>query len=685
MPRKHELSPGDGKVELDPTNVEHRDQSQPETRRVQETHRTDTDDVSDMSSMESANAVPTAGNPVSDMADAGGNAGGGSSSMSKLQGALRRSAHRGADEAADVAAGALHAGVRGLRNLPQTAVRVMGRAFGPVGAVFTRAGHGVADALNVSYGVGNGVVAAFLALALGSGAFLAGSAGGFNPALLSAYDPCIWEVAAEASSQYGAAENKIPESLNGHPLGDVYTVCVNLDTYGYPAASVQHQWQEEWKDAGRKMTNELPTINGRYLVATTNKYGAMGDAIDFYLDDGTIIPCIRAEAKSEKETDYDHNPANEWGHQDGRCIIEFQWCTGSGYDKYGTNPGKNYFEELGGHRVAGWTNRGPAAGSDGSIIGGAGGASNAAGAADAANGMDECGQRQSFADNSSAAAAMASISYSKHVTLGEGYRCSALYKKVHDEVTSYPGSYYCSCDFAVGTAVRWSGTDIEFPTNPASEIHRYLVNSPKWEKVSDDAMNFDDIQPGDVCSTDGHVAMYIGEEIVSQVYESTLKGTDADLGKPDANQVWAQASNQNRGNDSHPLSRPPCLDTGVSPNMEVYRCVKPDGSDKYNDIAIAGVTSLNSASVPACECEVVAPKPADDQKDEDAADEGGDQSGDGDGNTGGEGEQEGTDEGAGDDNVDGNVTASILFGDDGLSFIDLLKGRIGEILHTSGS
>lgn len=525
----------------------------------------------------------------------------------ELMGRLGRGASTGAHEAADVAAGAAGAATQGIKNLPQTAKHALGRAFGPVGAAFTRAGGSVANILHVPRAVGNGLVSLALLGLLGGGLMLT-SGNGFNHAWFTDYDECVWVEAAEASSSYGSAENVIPE-----PYGDEYTVCVPYDTYSY--GYTQGELQDYWRAQGAEVTDETPSIGGRYMVATTLKYGNVGDQVDFYLDDGTVIPVIISDIKNESDPG-----CNEWGHNDGHCVLEFQYHSGMGYDVGKGNP-QNYVPGLNGHRVAGWTNLGKNVLSDGSVVSGAGNATNSAANKSAMDALDECGKRTTFADNSSAAAAMASYSYSKHATLGEGYAGTELWLKVFHEI--FPGDpWERSCDRGVATAVRWSGTDMDFPVGATGNQLSYLNTSPKWEKVSSNGAEFektDQVQPGDVFVMNGHIKMWVGNDIIQQVYESTVKGTDGDLGAPTDDMVYCEASiGHGQGSAD---SRAPCFSNWMCSDdnrdpYQVFRCVDPDESDEFSDIAIAGVTSSNSASVAACECTVVPQEEATDPGDD---------------------------------------------------------------------
>lgn len=87
-------------------------------------------------------------------------------------------------------------------------------------------------------------------------------------------------------------------------------------------------------------TEGFAVINGRYVIACTTTYGNVGDYVDWYKEDGTIIPSIIGDIKSRGDAG-----CNEWGHQNGNCIVEFvvdkyQWyksATGVAHANPGTD------------------------------------------------------------------------------------------------------------------------------------------------------------------------------------------------------------------------------------------------------------------------------------------------------------------------------------------------------------
>lgn len=81
-------------------------------------------------------------------------------------------------------------------------------------------------------------------------------------------------------------------------------------------SSMQYKLKEK---AGMNFDSEgFGIINGRYVIACTTTFGQVGDYIDFYLKNGKILKCIIGDIK--RQTD---KGANMWGHDSGKCMIEF--------------------------------------------------------------------------------------------------------------------------------------------------------------------------------------------------------------------------------------------------------------------------------------------------------------------------------------------------------------------------
>lgn len=96
-------------------------------------------------------------------------------------------------------------------------------------------------------------------------------------------------------------------------------------------SSMQYKLRQE---AGMNFDSEgFGKIGGRYVIACTTTFGGVGDYVDFYQEDGLILECIIGDIKNQNDAG-----CNEWGHQNGRCIIEFVVDRNSWYPSH-ANPG----------------------------------------------------------------------------------------------------------------------------------------------------------------------------------------------------------------------------------------------------------------------------------------------------------------------------------------------------------
>lgn len=185
-------------------------------------------------------------------------------------------------------------------------------------------------------------------------------------------------------------------------------------------------------------------------------------------------------------------------------------------------------------------------------------------------------------DNTSLAAAAVSFAWP---TKAQSYNNGTnLYQVVHDSI--FPTDYiYKACDRTVASAVRWSGTDDEYPRgNTASQL-RYLETSSKWEKVgAASSLTIDDLLPGDIFCLNGHTFMYVGESAIQSAYTGEAEaGSNSVSGSlnersPACDKSTTSILNRN-GQDWN--------GRGV---YNVYRCTNPDKSSTYSSIG-SGVTN----------------------------------------------------------------------------------------------
>ena len=145
-----------------------------------------------------------------------------------------------------------------------------------------------------------------------------------------------------------------------------------------------------------------------------------------------------------------------------------------------------------------------------------------------------------------------------------------------------------SCDRGVATAVRWSGSDDDYPAGDTTQQGQYLSTSPKWERVIDHYADSDysKLKPGDifVTKTNGHTFMFTGVEATMEMHPKAVEGSDnvsASFGERSPGiSVMGDYAKQ----DTRPY--------------DVYRLVKSDNSDKYTNLGtIDGVIDSNGGGV----------------------------------------------------------------------------------------
>ena len=89
--------------------------------------------------------------------------------------------------------------------------------------------------------------------------------------------------------------------------------------YGkWSKGSAQRTLSEQWAAAGKTSNRGIATLNNRYLVAVSPKFGTVGENIDVCLDNGVVIPCTIADAKGG-------DAKSEWGHTFGKAVDIIEW------------------------------------------------------------------------------------------------------------------------------------------------------------------------------------------------------------------------------------------------------------------------------------------------------------------------------------------------------------------------
>ena len=158
------------------------------------------------------------------------------------------------------------------------------------------------------------------------------------------------------------------------------------------------------------------------------------------------------------------------------------------------------------------------------------------------------------------------------------------------------GSHYTrGCDFVVCTICRTSGYDKKVPFSLQEKQKKYFgygKYSPKttrWKKIGKYKLGYENsgkMQPGDIVVTGNHIWMYVGHDIIMEVYNNYLRGTDADKGVPAASSAWVSGS--------YHTSFSACICTrkqALASSGTVYRCVSPQQKVVFSTYARTGAVT----------------------------------------------------------------------------------------------
>lgn len=99
-------------------------------------------------------------------------------------------------------------------------------------------------------------------------------------------------------------------------LGSVATY-TNIPYINWDESSDSYKMIQLWKSKGSKITNGVCTIDGLYMIAVLEKFGHVGDELLIKTSEGKTLPCVVMDIKRSTDPG-----ANEWGHNEGQCIIE---------------------------------------------------------------------------------------------------------------------------------------------------------------------------------------------------------------------------------------------------------------------------------------------------------------------------------------------------------------------------
>ena len=110
-----------------------------------------------------------------------------------------------------------------------------------------------------------------------------------------------------------------------------------IHTYmGWQKVTMKGSQQYAFREAaGMTFDSEgFAVVDNRYVIACTTTFGNIGDYVDFYQIDGTVVPCIIGDFKNQNDAG-----CNVYGHLNGECIVEFVVDQNSWYGNGHANPG----------------------------------------------------------------------------------------------------------------------------------------------------------------------------------------------------------------------------------------------------------------------------------------------------------------------------------------------------------
>lgn len=78
----------------------------------------------------------------------------------------------------------------------------------------------------------------------------------------------------------------------------------------------------------------IVTYGGYFCGALTSTYGKVGDMMLIVQEDNVVYPVIMADTKNQSDSG-----CNKWGHQGGKCVVEFEILSSYRKSLYGTSGG----------------------------------------------------------------------------------------------------------------------------------------------------------------------------------------------------------------------------------------------------------------------------------------------------------------------------------------------------------
>ena len=198
---------------------------------------------------------------------------------------------------------------------------------------------------------------------------------------------------------------------------------------------------------------------------------------------------------------------------------------------------------------------------------------------------DKCGVRSY--ENASIAKAAVSFAWDNK-DMARNNDGTSTYKAVCEAVGIAPPGPYQECAAVVAAAVRWSGTDDNYPPHSVDAQEAYLEsNTDRWKEITWDGTSEAVLKPGDIfiinTSTDSHTFVYVGEATVNELRDWVGSTMDVVAGSYSAtNTNGRSAGLEDHFRVSH--------GTKVMPSAEyrVFRATGKEFVSRYKNVLDSG-------------------------------------------------------------------------------------------------
>lgn len=124
----------------------------------------------------------------------------------------------------------------------------------------------------------------------------------------------------------------IPSSYNGLPIAPNMQSSL-YDEIAWNPNTMQRRIYDYWVSQGRPYEEGIAVLNGYYLIACTSQFGEVGERVQFELENGQILNCLVADAKSSGDSNY-----TNYGHISEGEIVCIEMQVDEDYHRRFDNP-----------------------------------------------------------------------------------------------------------------------------------------------------------------------------------------------------------------------------------------------------------------------------------------------------------------------------------------------------------